>query len=153
LRLFQNLAVLLVQRVHGRGGRAAFQALEALLQHPPHGELVGAVPPGGPQAGVHLLRLQPAQLGVGHLPGPHALRAVVPAVLLHAAHRDADLAVGLHQDRAVEDAVLLGADQLLPVQQQHAPPGAVGHQQLRHAARAHLPHLNPPAAIASSNSK
>jgi hypothetical protein len=78
-------------------------------------------------------RLAVAQVGVGRLRRRgEAASAVLPAAGLHARDRDAGIHPARHQHRHVQDPVLLGADQLLAVVQQHRPRERVVHQQLRH---------------------
>ena len=61
------------------------------------------------------------------------LRAVVaPAVGLNTAYRDHDFPFGRHQHIGVEDAVLLGPHQFLPVHQEHHFLQIVLHAQFRH---------------------
>jgi hypothetical protein len=56
-------------------------------------------------------------------------RAPGPAARLHAGDRDSQFAAGRRKDRQVQHAVLLGAYQLLAVDQQHVVLGAVAEQQ------------------------
>jgi hypothetical protein len=72
--------------------------------------------------------------------------AVAPAPLLHAAHRDGQLRAGGHLHRGVEDAVLLGADQLLAVQQEQRAVGAV--RDFEEGDGAGVVHLSDPGAVA-----
>jgi hypothetical protein len=61
-------------------------------------------------------------------------RPVTPAACFHAAHGDGQLGLAGHQDAGVEDAILLGADQLLARHQKHAPVGFVDDLERGHAA-------------------
>jgi hypothetical protein len=57
-----------------------------------------------------------------------------PAALLDARHGDLQSRPGRRQDAEIEDAVLLGADQFLAVEQEQQLAGAVAQAKLRHAA-------------------
>jgi hypothetical protein len=85
----------------------------------PHLALVGPVPPPRAHRPSHVGRLPRAEGAVERGVARAELAATVaPAPLLHAAHGDGHLRMGRHQHGGVEDAVLLGAGQLLAVQQQ-----------------------------------
>jgi hypothetical protein len=76
----------------------------------------------------HPLVLEAAQLRMGCLRGGGerlGVAPVVPATLLDAAHRHRQRAARRHQDRDVEDAVLLGAEDLLALVQEHGQLGGV----------------------------
>ena len=62
------------------------------------------------------------------------VRHVMPPPGLDARDGDGQARVGGHQDREVHHAVLLGADQLLAVQQQYRGPQVVQHAKLRDVA-------------------
>ena len=106
----------------------------------PHLALVGPVPPPRAERLAHPGCLPRAEGGVERGVVRAELAATVaPAPLLHAAHGDGHLRVGRHQHGGGEDAVLLGADQLLAIQQQERPVGPVRHLEERDAAGlAHL---------------
>ena len=68
-------------------------------------------------------------------PGTAELRGLgVPAPHLHAGDRDHDGLVGRHQHAEIEDAVLLGADQLLAIEEQDRSTALIDEPQLRDAA-------------------
>ena len=58
----------------------------------------------------------------------------IPAPGLDAGDGDDNGLMGRGQDAEVEDAVLLGADQFLPIQQQHGQVAIIDEAELRHAA-------------------
>jgi hypothetical protein len=94
----------------------------------PHAALVGAVPPPRADRLAHPGRLPRAEGGVERgVARTELAAAVAPAPLL-------------------EDAVLLGADQLLAVQQQERPVGPVRHLEERDASG--LAHLGDTGAVA-----
>jgi hypothetical protein len=112
----------------------------------PHAALVGPVPPPCAHRLAHVRGLPRAEGGVERgVARAELAAAVAPAPLLHAAHGDGHLRVGRHQHGGIEDAVLLGADQLLAVQQQERPVGPVRHLEERDAAG--LAHLGDAGAI------
>ena len=130
----------LVRVAHGPGGRRRHVPLVQRADLLPHAPLVRAMPRAGGEVGVHALLHRVPHLPVGdelalvELPG-----GVGPAPLLGAAHRHDQAAVPADQDAGVEDAVLLGAAQLLAVEHQHAPVALVDDAQLGHRpALAHL---------------
>ena len=59
---------------------------------------------------------------------------VAPPPLLHAAHGDGHLGLGRHQYGHIKDAVLLGAHQLLAIQERERQVPEVGHAELGHGA-------------------
>ncbi len=130
----------LVGVAHGprrRRGRVPSVQLVHLVPHP---ALVRPVTGARHQRRVDALLHRVAHLTVGHdLALRELARRVGPAPLLGAADRDDQVAVPADEDGGVEDAVLLGAAQLLAVEHENALVSLVDDAQLRHrAALAHL---------------
>src|SRR5262249_47527149 len=106
--------------------------------------LVYAVPDGPlvREAQAFLLEASSDRLGlaVADLLAQHSLRGgkagprIAPAARLDAAHWDNDLGVRRHQDGDVDDAVLLGADQLLAVENENGQVAGVLHTKLGYVA-------------------
>ena len=109
--------------------------------------MIGLVPPPRAHRLAHVGRLPRAEGGVERgVARAELAAAVAPAPLPHAAHGDGHFRVGRHQHGGVEDAVLLGADQLLAVQQQKRPVGPVRYLKERDAAG--LAHLRDAGVVA-----
>ncbi len=82
------------------------------------------------------LRLAPPEVRVRDVVGrPECGAASAPAALLDARDGDRQLRAGLDEHAHIEDPVLLRADELLAVVQQHARAGRVLDDELRHGAR------------------
>ena len=89
----------------------------------------------GERVGAKRRGLVSPQLGAGHVPGrPEAAIPPRPAAALHAGDGDAGRGARAQQHRDVQDPVLLGADQLLAVVEQHATVERVSHRELAHVA-------------------
>ncbi len=115
---------------------AAGHPVSELADLLPHRRLVGLAPQSPLQVAAHARALTGPVAGVIEVVGLREDgRVVVPAASLHAGHRDLHLRAGRHQHREVDDAVLLGADQLLAVYQQYGFCPVVQGHQLLDAAR------------------
>jgi hypothetical protein len=71
---------------------------------------------------------------VGALRGCELFALGPPAARLDARHRDGERGLRGHQDRDVDDAVLLGPDELLAVDDEDGAPAVVDDAELRDVA-------------------
>ncbi len=118
----QAVAMGVVDVAHRRGRRGGVELDLALIDRVPDLALVGAGLAPGDDVGAGATALHSPHPWVGRLRrGTESLAvpATVPAAAFHAADRDRDLRTGGDQGRDVEDAVLLGAEDLLPLVEQH----------------------------------
>jgi hypothetical protein len=112
--------------VGGHGGRVHVHPLGLFGHLVPDPALVAAIAGPFPETETHALLGRPPQRAVHHLgPGGKLLRAGVPAALLNAGDRDHQFGACGHQDGDVDHPVLLGAHQLLALDDEHRPLGAV----------------------------
>lgn len=120
LRIALQLALARLEDVvHRTRPRLDVQRLGLLGDAPPDVPLVRLARTARTQRVVHLPHLRGPRVGEERsLAGAKRLRHPAPAPLLDAGHRDLHPYTGGHQDREVQDPVLLRADELLAIEQE-----------------------------------